>query len=91
MGTTNGNDTDFVGSIRSIKRRTTARLPLIASTISRLTASTELPNLSKYMDDNKVVGFFTDHWQLSGVYAFQSAARLMELDLAFQAVSATPS
>jgi hypothetical protein len=24
------------------------------------------------MDDNKVVGFFTDHWQLSGVYAFQS-------------------
>jgi hypothetical protein len=32
----------------------------------------EFPNLSRYAGGNKVVGVFGDHWQLSGVYAFQS-------------------
>lgn len=32
----------------------------------------DLPRFSRRMGDNKIVGFFTDNWQLSGIYNFQT-------------------
>src|SRR5215831_576586 len=34
----------------------------------------DVPRLSKHANDNKVVKFFGDNWQLSGIYIFQSGA-----------------
>ena len=72
MGTTNGNDTDFVRIDTFNKAANYGPLAFHRKHNLAINGIYELPNLSRYMDDNKVVGFFTDHWQLSGVYAFQS-------------------
>ncbi len=73
LGVTN-NDGDFV-RIDSFNK--VANYGLLASHRKHnlaVSAIYEFPTLSRWAGGNKVVGFFGDHWQLSGVYAFQSGA-----------------
>lgn len=73
LGVTN-NDGDFI-RIDSFNKR--ANYGLLASHRKHnlaVSAIYRFPTLSRWAGGNKVVGFIGDHWQLSGVYAFQSGA-----------------
>jgi hypothetical protein len=72
MGVTNGVDTDFVRIDSFNKAANYGPLAFSRKHNLAVNAIYEFPNLSKYSGGNKVVGFFGDHWQISGVYAFQS-------------------
>ncbi|PYS74924.1 MAG: hypothetical protein DMF69_00285 [Acidobacteria bacterium] len=91
MGTTNGNDTDFVRIDAFNKAaKTMARLPLIASTISRLTRSTNYPTFRNIWTTTRSwVSLLTTG--NSRVFMLSKAARLLESASASRVVSATPN
>jgi len=72
MGVTNGGDGDFVRIDTFNKAANYGPLNFNRKHSLAINAIYELPSLSRYAHNNKVVGFFGDHWQLSGVYVFQS-------------------
>ena len=72
MGVTAGNDTDFVRIDAFNKAANYGPLAFSRKHNLAVNAIYELPNLSRYANNNKVVGFFGDHWQISGIYTFQS-------------------
>ncbi len=72
MGVTAGNDTDFVRIDAFNKAANYGPLGFSRKHNLAVNAIYELPNLSRYANNNKVVGFFGDHWQISGIYTFQS-------------------
>jgi hypothetical protein len=72
MGVTNGGDGDFVRIDTFNKAANYGPLNFNRKHNLAINGIYEVPNLSRYANDNKVVGFFADNWQISGVYAFQS-------------------
>lgn len=74
MGVTGGGDGDFI-RIDQFNRKANYG-PLNFDRRHNLVVNSiyELPRLSKYAGGNKVVGFFGDFWQLSGIYQFQTGA-----------------
>jgi hypothetical protein len=72
MGVTNGVDTDFVRIDSFNKAANYGPLGFNRKHNLAINGIYEIPNLSRYAGGNKVVGFFGDHWQLSGIYTFQS-------------------
>ena len=72
MGVTNGADGDFVRIDTFNKAANYGPLGFSRKHNLAVNAIYEFPNLSRYAGGNKVVGVLGDHWQLSGVYAFQS-------------------
>jgi hypothetical protein len=72
MGTTNGGDGDFN---RIDQYQVLANYgPLNFDRPHNLVVNWiyQLPRLSRLAGDNKIVGFFGDNWQFSGIYNFQS-------------------
>ncbi|MEJ7618457.1 MAG: hypothetical protein WKF30_16170 [Pyrinomonadaceae bacterium] len=74
MGTTNGSDGDFVRIDEFHKAANYGPLAFHRKHNLVVNSIYELPRLSRFADGNKVVGFFGDNWQLSGIYQFQSGA-----------------
>jgi hypothetical protein len=74
MGVTTGADTDFVRIDAFNKLANYGPLSFDRRHNLAINGIYELPNLSRYANDNKIVGFFGDHWQLSGIYTFQTGA-----------------
>lgn len=72
MGVTAGADTDFVRIDEFNKAANYGPLSFDRRHNLAINGIYELPNLSKYTNGNKVAAFFGDHWQLSGIYTFQT-------------------
>jgi len=72
MGVTNGVDTDFVRIDSFNKAANYGPLSFNRKHNLAINSIYEFPSLSRHFNGNKFLEIIGDHWQLSGIYTFQT-------------------